>query len=60
MENKKEKLTIAQIESIEFFRIGGYWPYKLKKVEILGPNQNVAGLIMIDGNYYNEVFIKSI
>lgn len=43
-----------QIEQILFKPVGGF-PYRLKKVVVDHPMQNVHGLIQINGEYYREV-----
>jgi hypothetical protein len=48
-----------QIESILFTPVGGF-PYRLKKVEIKSPMTNVAGLILIEGEYYKQELDKKV
>ncbi len=52
-----DKMTTAQIESIVFNEIG-HATYTLKKIEIVNPQQNVAGLIRIENNYYLKQYIN--
>ena len=49
------ELTVDQIESIKFTKIGDMFPYSLKKVEISNPMMNVYGLIRIGDYYYKQV-----
>lgn len=44
----------SEIEKIVFNEVG-YSAYSLKKVEIVSPMQNIAGLIMIGKYYYKKV-----
>lgn len=57
----ERKLTVAEIESIVFNPIGmGQFPYKLKKVEVNHPNQNVAGYMRIGDDYYKYEYDMSV
>jgi hypothetical protein len=53
--NTGNKLSIEQIEGIEFEQVGGY-PYKLKRVEIHSELQNISGLTRIGRTYYKKVY----
>ena len=49
------RLSIQQIESIEIMQIGEMFPKKLKHLVIKNPMTNVAGLVRINGEYYQWV-----
>ena len=51
------QITSEMIESLVFnpISIDGCIPYRLKKVEVSHPLQNVAGYIQIDNNYYKKI-----
>ena len=49
------RLSIQQIESIEMMQIGEMFPKKLKHVVINHPMTNVAGLVKINGEYFQWV-----
>jgi hypothetical protein len=49
------RLSIQQIESIEMMQIGDMFPKKLKHIVITHPMTNVAGLVKINGEYYQWV-----
>lgn len=49
------RLSIQQIESIEMMQIGEMFPKKLKHLVIKNPMTNVAGLVRINGEYYQWV-----
>lgn len=55
-----EKLTIEQIEGITFQVISMEGSYKLKRVEVNHPMQNVANLIKINENYYQKEYLPVI
>jgi len=57
----KTNITVEMIESIIFnpISMAPHYPYKYKKVEILSPLQNVAGLTQINGDYYTKVSVKN-
>lgn len=49
------RLSIQQIESIEMMQIGEMFPKKLKHIVIKNPMTNVAGLVKINGEYFQWV-----
>jgi hypothetical protein len=54
MENK---LSVEQIEAIQFNEVGWMGSYTFKKVEIHSPEQNVSGLTKIGDNYFKKVAV---
>lgn len=58
----KTNITTEMIESIIFHPVGvsPHFAYKYKKIEVVSPIQNVAGLTQINGDFYVKIATSKI